>query len=122
MKNLPGMVPSLGLRVEGCGDTTPWKMTCGLISPCSKSDCVKSLQSSFMGLYPQRGSHLGERASGTDSQGFVCRVLWGASLYAQGTLLFRERKLFIDNLLIRVHFIIVMIRWTGLAPWEFFFR
>jgi len=30
----------------------------------------------------------------------------------------RERKFFIDNLLVRIHFIIVMIRWTGLAPWE----
>jgi len=28
----------------------------------------------------------------------------------------RERVL--DNLLVRVHFIFVMIRWTGLAPWE----
>ena len=27
----------------------------------------------------------------------------------------------IDNLLVRNHFIIVMIRWTGLAPWEFEF-
>ena len=27
----------------------------------------------------------------------------------------------IDNLLVRIHFIIVMIRWTGLAPWEFDF-
>jgi len=32
-----------------------------------------------------------------------------------------ERKFFIDNLLVRIHFIIVMIRWTGLAPWEFEF-
>ena len=30
-----------------------------------------------------------------------------------------QRELFIDNLLVRIHFIIVMIRWTGLAPWEF---
>jgi len=31
-----------------------------------------------------------------------------------------ERDFFIDdNLLVRIHFIIVMIRWTGLAPWEF---
>jgi len=30
-----------------------------------------------------------------------------------------ERAIFIDNLLVRLHFIIVMIRWTGLAPWEF---
>ena len=32
-----------------------------------------------------------------------------------------ERQFFIDNLLVRIHFIIVMIRWTGLAPWEFEF-
>ena len=33
-----------------------------------------------------------------------------------------EREFFfIDNLLIRIHFIIVMIWWTGLAPWEFEF-
>jgi len=32
-----------------------------------------------------------------------------------------EREIFIDNLLVRIHFIIVMIRWTGLAPWEFEF-
>jgi len=27
-----------------------------------------------------------------------------------------EREFFIDNLLVRIHFIIVMIKWTGLAP------
>ena len=32
-----------------------------------------------------------------------------------------EREFVIDNLLVRIHFIIVMIRWTGLAPWEFEF-
>ena len=32
-----------------------------------------------------------------------------------------HREFFIDNLLVRVHLIIVMIRWTGLAPWEFEF-
>ena len=37
-------------------------------------------------------------------------------------LLLREREFFIDNLLVRVHFINVMVRWTGLAPWEFEFR
>ena len=26
-----------------------------------------------------------------------------------------------ENLLVRIHLIIVMIRWTGLAPWEFEF-
>ena len=33
----------------------------------------------------------------------------------------REREFFVDNLLVQIHFIIVMIRWTGLAPWEFEF-
>ena len=32
-----------------------------------------------------------------------------------------EREFFIDSLLVRIHFIIAMIRWTGLAPWEFEF-
>jgi len=31
----------------------------------------------------------------------------------------QERDSLIDNLLLRIHFSIVMIRWTGLAPWEF---
>ena len=31
----------------------------------------------------------------------------------------REKELCIYNLLVRNHFIIVMIRWIGLAPWEF---
>jgi len=30
----------------------------------------------------------------------------------------REREFFIVNLLVRIHCIIVMIRWTGLAPWS----
>jgi len=30
-----------------------------------------------------------------------------------------KREFLIDNLLVRIHFIIVMIRWTGLAAWEF---
>ena len=33
----------------------------------------------------------------------------------------REREFFIDKLLVRIHFIIVMITWTGLAPCEFNF-
>ena len=32
-----------------------------------------------------------------------------------------KREFFIDNLLVRIHFIIEMIWWTGLAPWEFEF-
>jgi len=33
----------------------------------------------------------------------------------------RERKFCIDNLLFRIHFIIVMISWTGLVPGDFEF-
>jgi len=35
------------------------------------------------------------------------------------TQAFPGREFFIDKLLVRVHFIIMMIRWTGLAPREF---
>jgi hypothetical protein len=31
----------------------------------------------------------------------------------------REREVFLDNLLVRIRFIIEMIWWTGLTPWEF---
>jgi len=31
------------------------------------------------------------------------------------------RQFFIDNLLVRIHFTIMMMRWTGLAPGEFAF-
>ena len=30
----------------------------------------------------------------------------------------REREFLVDNLLVSSHLIIVMIRWTGRAPWE----
>ena len=33
----------------------------------------------------------------------------------------KVKELLIDNLLVRILFIIVMVRWTGLAPWEFEF-
>jgi len=33
-------------------------------------------------------------------------------------LLGMEREFFVDSLLVRIHFIIEMIVWTGLAPWE----
>ena len=40
-------------------------------------------------------------------------------LVAGGGLNPEERDVFIDNLLVRIHLIIVMMRWTGLAPWDF---
>jgi len=42
-------------------------------------------------------------------------------LLVKVTLKHHEREFFIDNLLVRIHFIIVMNRWTGLAPCEFGF-
>ena len=33
----------------------------------------------------------------------------------------RERKFLIDNLLVRIHYVMVTFRWTGLAQWEFEF-
>ena len=42
-------------------------------------------------------------------------------LYLPNKVNIRERESFIDNLLVRIHFIIVMIGWTRLAPWEFDF-
>ena len=32
-----------------------------------------------------------------------------------------QRERVLDNLLVRIHLIIEMIGWTGLAPWEFEF-
>ena len=43
------------------------------------------------------------------------RVIW------RGQRVAPQREFFIGNLLVQIHFIIVMIRWTGLAPWEFEF-
>ena len=33
----------------------------------------------------------------------------------------KERQFFVDNLMVPIHFIIEMIWWTSLAPWEFEF-
>ena len=47
--------------------------------------------------------------------------VWERRMRSQGPYGRRESELFIDNLLVRIHSVIVMIRWTGLAPWEFEF-
>ena len=44
---------------------------------------------------------------------------WKRRTHPQTSCYARERQFFIDNPLVRIHFVIVMIRWTGLAPWEF---
>ena len=33
------------------------------------------------------------------------------------TFMGTEKEFFIDNLMVRNHYIIVMMRWTGFAPW-----
>ena len=55
--------------------------------------------------------------------------VWGLGLRAQdkGCRVFRrkrwraKREFFFEILKVRIHVIIVTIRWTGLAPWEFEF-
>ena len=42
-------------------------------------------------------------------------------LYSRSSSTCFQREFFIDNPLVQIRFIIVMIRWTGLAPWEFEF-
>jgi len=42
-----------------------------------------------------------------------------SAMVLEGLLADAERDLFIDSLLLRIHFIIVMIGWTGLTPWDF---
>ena len=49
------------------------------------------------------------------------RIQLPALVTAQTLSTPRAREFYIDNLLVRIHCIIAMIRWTGLAPWEFEF-
>ena len=39
----------------------------------------------------------------------------------QSSIICSDREFFIDSLLVRIHFIIEIIWWTGLEPWEFEF-
>jgi len=43
----------------------------------------------------------------------------GEWLFTTDGTRFLQRVFFLDNLLVRLHSIIDMIWWTGLAPWEF---
>jgi hypothetical protein len=45
----------------------------------------------------------------------------GVSLGVRYPCIRSAREVFIDNLLVQILYIILMIRWTGLAPWEFEF-
>ena len=48
-----------------------------------------------------------------------CTPSQQTSIEAKTATIHAERQFVIDNLVVRIHFINVMIRWTGLAPWEF---
>ena len=70
-----------------------------------------------------RGSGFGVRGSEFGVQDSVFRVYVYIGSIGQPDRWWHnglpERKSFIDNLLDRIHYIIEMIKWTGLAPWEF---
>jgi len=51
----------------------------------------------------------------------TCRCRWRRRPGPTASTTASAARSFIDNLLVRIHFIIVMSRWTGLAPWEFEF-
>ena len=72
---------------------------------CSKLHCQRVLNWNTFHIKP-RNPKPGHRGGAGG-----CECLFG----------YAEREFFIDNLLVRIHFIIVMIRRTGLAPWEFEF-
>ena len=70
------------------------------------------------------------RSSGARVQGSGCRFqgsgfrVPGSGFRVQGLFDLQvpphpKRKSFVDHLLVRIHFFIVMMRWTGLAPWVF---
>ena len=64
------------------------------------------------------------KASGDWDQGvvgFFSSVERCEKVVISGQLPLTEREFCIDNLLVRIHFIIRMVKWTGLAPWEFEF-
>ena len=63
-----------------------------------------------------------EREIERDNQTERDSVCVGLCERAVSPPLSKEREFFLDNLLVRIHFLIVMIRWTGLAPWEFKLR
>ena len=69
------------------------------------------------GLFPGiRGSELDKSR--------ICREVWVSYGTTPNGTRYRpcaERALFMDNILVQIHFIRVMMRWTGLAPLEFEF-
>jgi len=59
--------------------------------------------------------------STTSAKGAYTRAHQGVWKAGMPVKTLTPQREFFDNLLVRIHFIIVMISWTGLAPWEFEF-
>ena len=76
---------------------------------------VKPLRSSHMGFHPQ--SIPCRMTVVILHMGFYPQSHRPAERHANP----KQREFFIDNLPARIHFIIEMIWWTDLAPWEFEF-
>jgi len=89
----------------------PWVASRADAEPISCPNGTFSTRSSTpLDMHPDHGGGLCQR--GPRSPCFSCHATQpGPS----------EREFFIDNRLVRIHFIIVMLRWIGLAPWEFEF-
>ena len=62
-----------------------------------------------------------ETTKGLREEGEVLGVEGCGTSPVEGGSSEREREFFNGNLLVRNHYIVVMIRWTGLAPREFAF-
>ena len=72
---------------------------------------TRGVSRSYVGLDPQNSPDRGHSPrQGTFS-------VWRLSVSRRRV----EREFFIDNSLVRIHSIIEMIQWTGLAPWDFEF-
>ena len=73
---------------------------------------------------PLPGDHATSHGGGRDLLNITMSLYQNESLLANnseeivGDSPSTKREFFIANILVRIHFIIVMIRWTGLAPWE----
>ena len=75
----------------------------------------------YRGISPKRSCPLVGPYTGANHGPFVVLVGGGRHLVIEVTLYCVEREFFIDNLLVRIRFIIEIL-WIGLAPWKFEFH
>ena len=74
----------------------------------------------FWGYKPDLtvSSHLGHPTRGCMPRTFPSALASHTTPCMAAVLVVIKSEFFIDDLLVRIHFIIVMVRWTGLAPWS----